>query len=167
MQAQRQNLLNETNFSIPGKGIFGARGFDTLETMDPGYVITMAKLAVPLHYLATAKTIFVDNADNNSYMMIPKCLESESEIERILNVGKLTSADHFADTHDWLDDIQGQSYPTLCEKVVSDVANKLLLASNKPFEYDSILVFTNSGLGASSDGTTMVLLEMPMVLEWE
>jgi hypothetical protein len=146
--------LFETNLSVPAKDLYGtdenspSRGFPILQHIDDGYAVPMFKLAGELHYLLTMKSIFRN--DNKVGYLEPEALSNSDRVEAMLENAQILGADHALDIHPLLDSINGESYVQSVNVSINILADQLLRAQNKPFDYESLLIYTNSGVGKTT-----------------
>ncbi len=143
-----QLILNEVNLSVPTKGLLGARGFEILTKTSESYVVPMFKMAGELHYLFTMNAIHSSHS-HKRFVGIQELAQVES-MESLLASGNVLGADHIFDIDPLLSDFEGRNYIGICEEKLREVVAKILIAGSKPFDYDSVLVFTNSGVGPST-----------------
>ena len=142
--------LNEVNLSLPTKDLLGARGFEVLDNFSEGYVVPMFKMGGELHYLFTMRPLGLNHLDSSKRFIETQELSEQRGIESLLEEGDIVDADHVFDVHPLLDDLGGKSYVQRTEEGLKKAIQKILLAKDKPFDYDSVIVFTNSGVGNST-----------------
>jgi len=143
-------VLNEVNLSVPERGLLGARGFQVLDKTENGFVVPMFKLAAEKHYLFTMNALHHDNGTKRTRFVRPEELNREDRIRELVDSGELWGADHVLDNNAFLNNIDGESYAERSDVQLRQIVKKVFDARNKQFDCNSVIVFTNSGLGPST-----------------